>query len=236
MPPSGQNSNSMLQTTSRPKIPRLKLSETKYAKRKRRMLQLQRDNSSLRQSEDSDAIFSQNYAMKTEKSAKKENHAIAEDTDGQKIEEAESQPVVEQPEKGVLDPFKSYTAAQEEPVDINLVKQSSHKNFTYHEPLPPDFDRSKIMTAELRQQFIELQNKIDAEKAYKLFLQEEKWIIGRDIVNEIIEAAASDLFSQPVASDAPPDSFAEDYEPDFWVKIEEEINARRLEKLRLEME
>lgn len=78
--------------------------------------------------------------------------------------------------------------------------------------------------------------KIDQEKDYQNYLKNEKWIIGQLLVDDIIDLAAHNLFSSPEASEAPPDSFAEDYTPDFWVKLGEEIEAKRLEKLRREEE
>lgn len=46
---------------------------------------------------------------------------------------------------GFLNPFKKYAKKSDEEVNINLIKYRSHDNFTYHLPLPPNFNRREVL-------------------------------------------------------------------------------------------
>ena len=46
---------------------------------------------------------------------------------------------------GILDPFKKYAKKSDEPIDIALVRYRSHRNFTFHLPLPAHFDKNKVL-------------------------------------------------------------------------------------------
>ena len=48
----------------------------------------------------------------------------------------------------MLDPFKKYTKKSDEEVDFRFVRYRSHVNFTFHKPLPKDFDRKTVLPAE----------------------------------------------------------------------------------------
>ncbi len=52
---------------------------------------------------------------------------------------------------------------------------------------------------------------MNAEKAHKRFLHDEKWKIAKDLALFIIDSAGIELFDTPRGTDEPSDSFDEDY-------------------------
>ena len=86
----------------------------------------------------------------------------------------------------------------------------------------------------------ELGAKIRWKKRQADLLKNETKYICQDIVDEIIEKAGDDLFKTPVPSEIPTDSFAEDFDPDFFaedilaIKIEGDLTLKSIDGINRE--
>jgi hypothetical protein len=63
-------------------------------------------------------------------------------------EDQKNLPEMERKGYGYLNPFRRYQKKGDEEVDITLVKQRSHVNFTFHLPVPKNFNRRTVLPPE----------------------------------------------------------------------------------------
>ena len=65
---------------------------------------------------------------------------------------------------GFLNPFKKYARKCDEEVNIKLVKQRSHVNFTFHLPLPENFNRREVLPPDQLRALKDMAAKIKARQ------------------------------------------------------------------------
>lgn len=94
----------------------------------------------------------------------------------------------------------------------------SHVNFTFHKPVPPDFNRAHVLPPEDMRALRELQAKIKWQKRQIEIKENEKKFICQDLIDLIVNKASDDLFNTPRPTVVPTDSFNEDFDIDFIKK------------------
>ena len=99
----------------------------------------------------------------------------------------------------------------------------SHVNYTFHEPVPADFDRSTVLGPEDMRALGELQAKIKWQKRQIEIKENEKKFICQDILEFIVYKAGEELFNTPRPTVVPTDSFNEDFDIDFIKKQEQDL-------------
>ena len=124
---------------------------------------------------------------------------------------------------GMLNPFKKHLRRCEEEVKMANVRERSHDNFTFHLPVPEDFDRRLVLPAEQMRALRELGSRIIRARKERERLENEKLFIAEELANFIVEKAAVILFNTPVPTEIPTDSFAEDYDVDFVRLVEKDL-------------
>ena len=123
----------------------------------------------------------------------------------------------------MLDSFKKYKKRSDEEVKINLVRYRSHVNFTFHRPVPADFDRKNVLPPEEMRAMRELQAKIMWHKRQIEIKNNEKKFICQDLIDFIVNKASEDLFNTPQPTVVPTDSFNEDFDVDYIKNQEKEL-------------
>ena len=112
---------------------------------------------------------------------------------------------------------------------MRLVKMRSHANFTFHLPVPKDFNRRTVLPAEQMRLLKEMAAKIHWRMRQIEILKNEKKFIIADIFDEIIDQAGDELFRTPRATEVPTDSFNEDYVVEDMKKIEEDLQLEDID-------
>lgn len=75
----------------------------------------------------------------------------------------------------------------------------------------------RALAAKIRKRKLEIERRKN-QKAY----------IVADILDEIVASAQDQLFNTPVPSEIPTDSFAEDFEPEFFIKTHQDLSLKSL--------
>lgn len=124
---------------------------------------------------------------------------------------------------GYLNRFKAYKDVDKEKIDIGEYRPSSHDAFTFHKPVPANFDRKNVLPVSAMRKLHEMGAAIlrrrKREEARARLLKE----IAQHTLHIIVRRSAKILFDTPVPSEVPADSFADDYEIDEYRRAEEDL-------------
>ena len=134
-------------------------------------------------------------------------------------------------ERGYLNPYRKYHKQSDEDVDIRLVRTMSHANFSFHLPIPKDFDRRTVLPAEQMRLLKEMAAKIQWRIRQLDILTNENKYVAADICDEIIDQAGEVLFRTPRLTEIPVDSFNEDYVVQDMEKIEADLGLKDIEEI-----
>ena len=115
-----------------------------------------------------------------------------------------------------------------------MVKQRSHEIFTFHRPLPPDFNRRTVLPPEQMRLLRETASRNQNRRMLARQLRNEKIAIVGEIIDIIVKRAADDLFDTPVPTVIPTDSFELDYEIEKIEEVEKDLDLDPIETINKE--